>query len=347
MIDLQLKITPRLLRQVAAIERLSGRLEKMPLNSDPDNTERDRAIRNGCVAALRLDATASPLDSHSSERTSAGSSAAFEALLAAHAASFELDPSGIIDLYGRISGTRVTTDGDSPDMSLLRRQAAPFCAPALGKDEIVFTTLQPFLVPQRFVEITEWIQHELEQGTHHPLILIGVHHLLFLQTSPFPTANHRVALVLTWHLLNDHGFSFVALRHFAPYLEELSKQYFSALRQTEKTALTNWATFSAWLELFFQTLETASEDLAESAEGRLERLRLTTVQKRIVETVRTEGPVTREKIADVTGINISTIKYNLGVLSSRGLLHRLGGGRTTSYTLLSDRPLRDRAQTAS
>ena len=337
MIDLQLRISPKLVRQIAAIERLSGRLEKTSLAAHEESGENDRAIRDGSIAAMRLDSTVSPMDISPSDKVgSQDTSSAFQLLLAAHSVPFSPDIRGICSLYAAITGAEFNLEEDDiAESDAFRKSVAPFSAPAAGKDEIIFSTIQPFLAPKRFADLVEWLQQELEEGTHHPLLLIGTFHLLFLQTSPFPQANHRVALVTMWHLLKDQEYTSVQFRHIAPALERSSKAYFAALRQAEKTALTTWASCNGWLELFLTALESGARDLLESAESRIEKLRLTVVQKKIFDIIKTEGPVTREKIADVSGINISTVKYNLRVLSARGVLNRLGGGRTTSYTVFN------------
>ena len=199
---------------------------------------------------------------------------------------------------------------------------------------MIFPTVSPFLVEQRLEELLEWARHELEDGQFHPLFVIGTFHLLFLQIHPFPTANHRLALILLWRLLDAHGYSYVRYSHFAPEIASRSKQYFAALRQAEKTAYGNWSTLNIWLEFFLDMLVLASQNLLTLTERTVSSARLSSVQRRIIDVIKSSGSATREKIVTETGINLSTVKYNLSVLASRGHLKRDGGGRSTSYRLL-------------
>lgn len=92
--------------------------------------------------------------------------------------------------------------------------------------------------------------------------------------------------------------------------------------------------FNIWLETFLDCLLDSSQRLISVGEQRAEGLRLTAVQKQIIGVVRSYGSATRERIATESGINLSTVKYNLSVLATRGHLKREGGGRTTSYRLV-------------
>lgn len=259
-----------------------------------------------------------------------------KSLVSAHLAPAEFDLDGIVQLLNLITDENhqiKTTTGAVPRY---RKSATYFTAPGLGTqgDEVVFPTVSPFLIEQRVTELMEWARHELEEGNFHPLFIIGTFHLLFLQIHPFSTANHRLALLLLWRLLDAHGYGFVRYSHFAPEMNDRSRQYFSALRQAERTACGNWSTLNIWLELFLDTLILASNRLMDVSERHVSSSRLTSVQRKIIDVIKSNGTATREKIVNETGINLSTVKYNLSVLASKGHLKRDGGGRTTSYRVL-------------
>lgn len=337
MFELSLKISPQLVRQIATIERAVGRWEGIAESESVASEQlRTRSIMRGVQASLSLDQ--STPSSAGLPRTDAfieGSPGAN--LTAAYDESFELSQQAIERLYSITTGAESHAVGAAAKQSshwrLLQQQ---FIATAeLGLSErIVFPTLQPFLVKQRFEELLKWTTTELSQGTFHPLIVIGLFHLLFLQIHPFETANHRVAILLSWQLLRANEFDFVEYNHFAPYFSERRDEYFTALRQAEKTVRGSWATLPMWLEFFCAALQESAQRLLAFGDRRLSTERLTSVQKRILDVIRSHGPISREHIVSQTGINLSTVKYNLGVLSGRGHLMRLGGGRTTSYRLL-------------
>ncbi len=353
MFAFNMRISPRLVRQVAAIERFAGRWDRISespvLASEELSTT---AIAKGSRAAFLLDST-SPTEltlylRHSTHnlQTNSQEFATFGDIATTHAdieryirasiAPFDFSWEGISSLASAIG---VSNSHE------LRRIPVNFSAPAeyeahgalsdrSAHEELVFACVSPFLIDQRLRELISWLQQELTAQTFHPLFLIGTFHLLLLQIHPFPTANHRFSLLVVWHLLCERGFSFVRYTHIAPAFWEKRRQYFQALRQAEKSARADWATVNSWLELFLQSLEESGHKLWVESGAKENRSRLTEVQKLILEVVREHGALTREKIAGETGIHLSTVKYNLGVLSDRGHLKRQGGGRTTNYRLL-------------
>lgn len=341
--ELEMKTSPRLVQQVAAIERFAGAWERLALSEAvASDALMQSSLRRGAIAACLLDSTCTVPRAASLEFEGysfggarpavavTGSEAAYQRLVAAHLSPAEFDETGIVELFH-------TTQGDSePLEQVIRKTNLNFSAPAAAGDgdEIVFPTFSSFLVEQRFVELLEWTRHELAEGSFHPLFIAGVFHLIFLQIHPFRTANHRLAIVLLWRILDAHGYGFVRYQHFAEEFARRPKQYFSALRQAERSSLGNWSTLNVWLDFFLESLIQASEHLLRRAEQTVNLSQLTTVQRRIFDVVRANGAVTREKIVLETGINISTVKYNLSVLASRGHLKRDGGGRTTNYRIV-------------
>ena len=353
MLKLEMRISPRLVQQVGAIERFAGVWERLSQSDAvaPESMSRD-ALRAGCEACTRLDTTSPAGLSMMIEIESTPSASGFDGpsagtkksplqpLIDAHVVPAEFDLNGLQQLYTLITSGKLPLETEPPKLEL-RKSTAYFTATGLANisgaprgDDIVFLTVSSFLVEQRLTDLLEWTRHELEEGSFHPLFIVGTFHLLFLQISPFPTANHRLALVLLYRLLDAHGYSFVRYRHFAPEMEARSKQYFAALRQAEKTACGNWSTLNIWLEFFLDTLIQASNALLDFSERTVNTSRLTGVQRKIMDVVKTNGSATRERIVTETGINLSTVKYNLSVLASRGHLKRDGGGRTTSYRVL-------------
>ena len=352
-----------LLQQIATIERATGHWERLSMSPAFASDELfNSALISGSKAILALDGAASlglgnqiQIENLSATDGSAQGSDSHEfgqvdpglleaPLVAAHKLEAPFSIQGIEYLWELISGGQNNSsvmEFDEWAKSAItgtryRHQNCSFLVPMIGQstNEVVFSTVPPFLISQRLEALVNWTNNELRAGLIHPIVVIGTFHLLFLQIHPFSTANHRLSLILAWRLLDDIGYSFVRNSHFAPWLSSRSKNYFSALRQAEKTAQTNWSTLNIWLELFADSLREASESVLSDGEKQTEARRLTFVQKRIIEVVKNHGSVSRDKIVNETGINLSTIKYNLSVLADKGHLKRDGGGRGTSYTIL-------------
>lgn len=317
--EFQLRPTLSMLRAIASIERSAGNWDRLALNNAV-TTERARssALQRCVNATLAL------------ERTTSEPPETLRRLLsAAYQCEFKLSLLDIQDLYRTLTAT--SEDAEIP----LRSGPQPFERPdlAVGHSPLVFRTISPFLIEQRFSDLLSWTEGEFEHDTLHPLMIIGVFHLCFLQISPFPKLNHCMALVVSKHLLVRFGYDFIELAPLTSALATDKDRYFAALRKAEKTAGGDWSTINAWFEVFFGALSSCAEMLVSREAMNLDKRRLNQVQQRIIEIVKIHGPVSRDSIAQKSGINVSTVKYNLGVLSKRGHLKREGGGRATSYTV--------------
>ena len=358
MITVELRPSTRLVQLIASLERFSGRWERLAeITTIASKESQEGALTEQTVAAFLLDSTTPThislalrkgweqgvFRAGAAERNPTGVPAELNHPLllsyrAAHTNFAHFDCQAIEQLYLDLFGTGdrsfaegTVTNGAGPQ--LYRATAANFTlrAGTADSEEIVFQTVPPFLVHQRFEDLIEWLSRELEAGDYHPLFLFGTFHLLFLQTMPFGRGNHRLSLNVLWRLMNGYSYSFVQHTSFAAILLERTKAYTQSLRQAEKTVFTTWGTLNIWLEFFLEALVSAANNLSDLVEKGVEEQRLTRTQRNIIEIVRTRGPVTREIIVTESGINLSTVKYNLSVLAARGYLKRTGGGRTTSY----------------
>ena len=204
---------------------------------------------------------------------------------------------------------------------------------ASGINRALFPATAPYVASNRFNELFPWFEEELKIGTYHPLVVLGCFHVALLQTLPFAQGTHTCALLFMDKVLEKLNYSFVRYEHPFTRFAQTRSKYIIALQQAERSAFDNWSTTSMWLEYFLQTMSEGLQVLLRNFEASTNELKLTAVQQKIMSTIKDHGPSTRELVARETGINLSTVKYNLGVLWRRGHLKRMGGGRTTSYIL--------------
>ena len=315
---LQFRITPGLLQAISSLERLTGKLERVPLADSAQAAKRARRL--GAESAVKFE-----------PRFSAAQHELWlEQYAAALEADLELSSSGFVRLAGAFfpaaSGGSVCSWRKEPlTLTMPLAQSA--------REETLFPAVAPFLVEQRFGELWDWSSTELRSGREHPLPVIAAFHLVFLQISPFCRYNHPLALLAQQHLLLQAGYQFSAFDALPACFWNKAAQYCSVLRQAEKTAYTDWTTFNVWLDFFLQTLIGSATELLQKAESHRELCALTASQRLIVDIVRERGAVTRDTVTAITGIPESTVKYNLTTLAKRGFLSRRGGGRTTNYRL--------------
>ena len=340
MLKVEVRPSLRSVQQIARIERFSGSWERISKSQSITSGQlAEYALVRGAAAVAQLDQNTSPSmliaakelaqnqslrgAPHSEAETSRpeGRNSELERLIAAMQFDLSFDLEGLESLYVELSG------GES---SSRRTSAKNFLTP---DNKIIFATVSPFLIEQRFEELMSWTSTELEADTYHPLIVIGTFYLLFLQLSPFQRHNHTLVQIICWRLLSEQGYDFASCRHFSPTFLNSYEGYFAALRQAEKTAGTSWNTLNIWLEFFLNALLSCCIELGKASERIHRARRLSGVQLEILDVVKQHGSASREQIVAQTGINISTVKYNLSVLFANGHLRRSGGGRTTSYSI--------------
>lgn len=372
MFQVDLKPTLRIVNLIAALERFAGRWDRISLSPAMASNELEtQALREGAAAALSLDVggsgvsaliTALLSDENLDQAASSGklpdvTLRQFRRLIEAHKRPFDLSLAGIVQLFGAaidgidlgasietMKNQRIDPAAqrlDSGQKLPLRSQSGYLSVCAVRTDglsaaaeEMVFPTISPFLVRGKLLDLIEWTQVELKRTTFHPLLVIAIFHLMFLQLSPFPSGNVRLSLLIAWKLLDQNGFTFVRHCHFATELHAKSVQYANTLRQAERTANTTWASVNIWIEFFLDALKTSSDQLASATHSKERGLEVTHVQRRIMDVIRRTGRASRELIVTETGINLSTVKYNLTLLATRGHLAREGGGRATAYRIV-------------
>jgi len=73
---------------------------------------------------------------------------------------------------------------------------------------VVFATATPFDTPSLMAELITWFNSERQAARLHPLLLIGIWIVVFLEIHPFQDGNGRLSRVLTTLLLLQAGYDF-------------------------------------------------------------------------------------------------------------------------------------------
>ena len=68
---------------------------------------------------------------------------------------------------------------------------------------IVFETASPFDTPRLMTELVGWTVQERERGPLHPLLIIAIFAVVFLEIHPFQDGNGRLGRVLTTFRVPD------------------------------------------------------------------------------------------------------------------------------------------------
>ncbi len=199
---------------------------------------------------------------------------------------------------------------------------------------VVFETASPFDTPGRMAALISWLQEARELRRLHPLLIIAIFTVVFLEIHPFQDGNGRLSRVLTTLLLLQGGYAFVPYSSLESVIEKNKEAYYLALRQTQATLRSDTPDWQPWLTFFLRSMQQQVRHLALKVEH--EKLALATLPElavRILDQARDHGRVTLGQMVRVTGASRNTLKVHFRNLVAQRLLVQHGGGRSTWYGL--------------
>ena len=104
---------------------------------------------------------------------------------------------------------------------------------------VVFETARPFDTPRRMAELLAWVNGERDKALLHPLLIIAIFVVVFLEIHPFQDGNGRLSRVLTTLLLIQAGYAYVPYSSLESVIELNKEAYYLALRQTHGSIRTD------------------------------------------------------------------------------------------------------------
>ena len=199
---------------------------------------------------------------------------------------------------------------------------------------IVFQASSPFDTPRLMTELLAWFLAERETGRLHPLLLIGLWVVVFLEIHPFQDGNGRLSRVLTTLLLMQAGYAYVPYSSLESVIEQNKEAYYLALRQTQGTIRTEAPDWQPWLLFFLRALAEQVRRLQKKVEReKIVLAALPMLALRVVEFAREHGRVTMGDAIRLTGASRNTLKQHFRALVERGHLKQQGSGRGVWYEL--------------
>ena len=199
---------------------------------------------------------------------------------------------------------------------------------------IVFETASPFDTPRLMTELVDWVNQERDKAHLHPLLIIAIFVVVFLEVHPFQDGNGRLSRALTTLLLLQTGYAYVPYSSLESVIELNKEGYYLALRQTQGTIRTQAPNWQPWLVFFLRSLAEQVRRLEKKVER--EKIVLATLPElslQIVEFAREHGRVTMADAVKLTEANRNTLKQHFRHLVARGHLQQFGGGRGVWYGL--------------
>ena len=197
---------------------------------------------------------------------------------------------------------------------------------------VVFETATPFDTPRLMTELVAWFKDEHAAAQLHPLLLIGICMVVFLEIHPFQDGNGRLSRVLTTLLLLQAGYAYVPYSSLESVIEQSKEGYYLALRQTQGTIRTESPNWQPWLVFFLRALAEQVRRLNRKVEReKIVLAALPELSLQIVEFAREHGRVTMGDAMRLTGGNRNTLKQHFRALVNRGQLRQRGAGRGVWY----------------
>ena len=199
---------------------------------------------------------------------------------------------------------------------------------------IVFETASPFDTPRLMAELVAWVNGERDNAQLHPLLIIAIFVVVFLEIHPFQDGNGRLSRVLTTLLLIQAGYAYVPYSSLESVIELNKEAYYLALRQTQGSIRTDAPNWQPWLVFFLRSLAEQVRRLEKKVEReKIVLAALPELSLQIVEFAREHGRVTIGDAIKLTGVSRNTLKQHFRNLVEHGHLNQQGSGRGVWYEL--------------
>src|SRR3546814_10362960 len=104
-------------------------------------------------------------------------------------------------------------------------------------------------------EFVEWTRGAIEERALHPLLVICIFTVVFLEIHPFQDGNGRLSRILTTLLLLRAGYSYVPYSSLESVIEQSKEGYYLALRQTQATIRADTPDWQPWTLYFLRSLQ--------------------------------------------------------------------------------------------
>jgi len=199
---------------------------------------------------------------------------------------------------------------------------------------IIFETATPFDTPSLMMELVNWVVQERDKATLHPLLIISIFVVVFLEIHPFQDGNGRLSRVLTTLLLMQAGYAYVPYSSLESVIEVNKEAYYLALRQTQGTIRTKTPNWQPWLIFFLRSLAEQVRRLEKKVER--EKIVLAAMPElslQIIEFAREHGRITMADAIKLTDTSRNTLKQHFKNLVELGNLEPYGQGRGAYYVL--------------
>ena len=237
------------------------------------------------------------------------------------------------------SGMRIITVGDWRDDCDGPMRVV---SGAAGREKVRYEAPPAERLPEEMQKFLTWFE---QPGDADPLLFAGLAHLWFITLHPFDDGNGRIARAITDMALARSEGSQQRFYSMSAQIRIERKQYYDLLERTQKSGLD----VTHWQEWFIACLVRAVDGAQATLDSVLQKSRFwerfakhpfnerqIKVLNRLLDGF--EGKLTSSKWAKLAKCSQDTAYRDILELIERGALQKNpGGGRSTSYSLVSDR----------
>ncbi|NOZ76917.1 MAG: Fic family protein [Euryarchaeota archaeon] len=202
--------------------------------------------------------------------------------------------------------------------------------------EIVYTPPAAVFVPDMMEELLEWINRQRDIS---PILLAGIAQFQFVHIHPFLDGNGRTARLLSTLILYKTGYDFKRLFTLSEYYDRDRPAYYRAIQSVRDSSMD----MTGWLEYFTEGLKTQLVEVQEKGEHAIrrdmvrEKIRALGLKKRqeaAVEYVLRKGKITNKEYQQLCKVSQATAKRDLQEMVDKNVLEQVGRkGRGIYYVL--------------
>ena len=187
------------------------------------------------------------------------------------------------------------------------------------KDEIIYMAPESILVPSLMKSLFKYINN----SDLNIIILSAIFHYYFVAIHPFSDGNGRCARFwVTLMLINyDKNFEFIPLEEEI-YLNQ--EKYYSSIAECHNNGNVN-----VFIKFILETINSSLDKLIKNS-----NFVLSDIQNKIIELITNNSKITQNEIADITNVNVRTIKRNFKILIDNSVIERVGSDKTGYWKII-------------
>ena len=187
------------------------------------------------------------------------------------------------------------------------------------KDEIIYMAPESILVPSLMRSLFEYINN----SDLNIIILSAIFHYYFVTIHPFSDGNGRCARFWVTLMLISYDKSF----EFIPLEEEIylnQEKYYSSIAECHNNGNAN-----VFIKFILETINLSIDKLIKNS-----NFVLNDIQNKIIELITNNNKITQNEIANITNVNVRTIKRNFKVLIDNLVIERIGSDKTGYWQII-------------